>query len=62
MKLFKVEVVQLEKRRGLDVVVHAADADQARGHVASKYTGWKVRNCIEIYGPVHFVTAEWSTD
>ena len=60
MKLFKMELVR--GRRGMDAIAHAETAETAetaQAIVASKYTGWQIRNCIEIPDTSYFITAEW---
>lgn len=57
MKLYLVDVVTRTKL--LEVLVHAESAEQARGHVASKFPRCKLQNMRELE-PVskHFVIAE----
>jgi len=58
MKLFKIEVTT-KRFRVLDIVVHASSTDEARRHVASKFTGCKLSTPRELPdGPKHFVVAD----
>lgn len=61
MKLFKMDLVR--GREGREVIVHAESEDQARAHVALRFTGWTIRSCVDLPGgPKHFVVADFETD
>lgn len=55
MKLFKMEIARGQD--GRELVVHAGEEENARAHVAKRFKGWELTQCIEILGEAHFTIA-----
>lgn len=59
MILFKAEVQTKQKRRALEVIVHAESLEDAKAYLAGKFPGCTTSNWIELdYVPKYFIVAE----
>jgi hypothetical protein len=61
VRLFKLIVTR--GVAGREILAHAESVDQARGLVASKFTGWTIAGCFELPDrPAYFMLAELESD
>ncbi|HEX2648927.1 MAG TPA: hypothetical protein VHN19_03210 [Burkholderiales bacterium] len=56
MKLFQMEVRR--QKDGRVILAHFPSQEEAVSHVKAKFTGWEIRNLVEITQSAHFQIAD----
>jgi len=56
MKLFQMEVHR--RRDGRLLLAHFATLEDALRHVKERFSGWEIRNLVEITQPAYFEVAD----
>ena len=60
MKLFQMEVRR--QKDGCVILAHFPSQEEAVDHVKSKFSGWQIRNLVEITQKAHFQIADLEQD
>ncbi len=58
MRLFQMEIHRVRGRDGRVILAHFPSEEEAVKHVQDKFTGWEIRNLVEITQSAHFQVAD----